>query len=140
MLLTPYYPFKEIREIENRLFGNRPVASEESVSTFTPSVNTREGEFAYHVDVDLPGVKKEDIKVDLKENVLTISGERNTKEEVKQEDYYRIETRFGKFSRSFTLPDDADIENIDASSDNGVLEVVIPKLAKTKGTKSIAVK
>lgn len=141
MLLTPYYPFKEIREIENRLFGNnRPVTSEENVSTFTPSVNTREGEFAYHVDVDLPGVKKEDIKVDLKENVLTISGERYTKEEVKQEDYYRIETRFGKFSRSFTLPDDADIENIDASSDNGVLEVVIPKLAKAKGIKSIAVK
>lgn len=141
MLLTPYYPFKEIREIENRLFGNnRPVTSEENVSTFTPSVNTREGEFAYHVDVDLPGVKKEDIRVDLKENVLTISGERYTKEEVKQEDYYRIETRFGKFSRSFTLPDDADIENIDASSDNGVLEVVIPKLAKAKGIKSIAVK
>lgn len=140
MLLTPYYPFKEIREIENRLFGNRPVASEENVSTFTPSVNTREGEFAYHVDVDLPGVKKEDIKVNLKENVLTISGERHTKEEVKQEDYYRIETRFGKFSRSFTLPDDADIENIDASSDNGVLEVIIPKLAKAKGTKSITVK
>ena len=140
MLLTPYYPFKDIKELENRLLGNRPVASEESVSTFTPSVNTREGEFAYHVDVDLPGVKKEDIKVDLKENVITVSGERRHKEEINEKDYYRLETRFGKFSRSFTLPDDADIENIDASSDNGVLEVVIPKLAKAKGVKTIEVK
>lgn len=140
MLLTPYYPFKEIRDFENRFFGNKAVSNEENVSKFTPSVNTREGEFAYHVDVDLPGVKKEDIKVDLKENTLTISGERRFKEEVKEEDYYRVETRFGKFSRSFTLPDDADIENIDAASDNGVLEVVIPKLARTKGARTIEVK
>jgi len=140
MLLTPYYPLKEIRDLENRFFGKRDVSVEENVSKFAPSVNTREGEFAYHVDVDLPGVKKEDIKVDLKENVLTISGERRLKEEIKEEDYYRIETRFGKFSRSFTLPDDADVENIDAVSENGVLEIIIPKLAKSKGTRSIEVK
>lgn len=137
MLLTPYYPFKEM---ENRLFGNRSIASQENVSTFTPNVNTREGEFAYHIDIDLPGVKKEDIKVDLKENVITISGERRHKEEISEKDFYRVETRFGKFSRSFTLPDDADIENIDASTDSGVLEVVIPKLAKPKGVKTIEVK
>ncbi len=140
MFVAPYYPFKEIRDLESRLFGKQAVASEENVSTFTPSVNTREGEFAYHVDVDLPGVKIVDIKVDLKENVLTISGERRHKEEINEKDYYRVETRFGKFFRSFTLPDDADIENIDASSDNGVLEIVIPKLAKAKGTKSITIK
>lgn len=56
---------------------------EGGISTFTPSVNTREGEFAYHVDVDLPGVKKEDIKVDVKDGNITISGERNFKEEVR---------------------------------------------------------
>lgn len=141
MLLTPYYPFKEFRDLENRLLGgNRGAANDENVSTFVPNVNTREGEFAYHIDADLPGVKKEDIKVDLKENILTISGERRYKEEVKHEDYYRVETRFGKFSRSFTLPDDADIENIDASSDNGVLEIVVPKLAKAQGTRSISIK
>jgi len=141
MLLTPYNPFKEIREIENRLFGHQAAArNEENVATFAPKVNTREGEFAYHLDVDLPGVKKEDIHIDIKENVLTVSGERNFKEEVKEEDYYRVETRFGKFSRSFTLPDDADIENIEASSDSGVLEVVIPKLAKPKNITRIEVK
>lgn len=140
MLLTPYYPFKEIRDLENRFFANRAITNEENVSKFAPSVNTREGEFAYHVEIDLPGVKKEDINVDLKENTLTISGERRFKEEIKEDDYYRVETRFGKFSRSFTLPEDADIENIDASSDNGVLEIVIPKLVRAKGTRSIEIK
>ena len=140
MLITPYNPFKEIRELENRLFGRAMSGPEESVATFTPKVNTREGEFAYHVDVDLPGVKKEDINVDIKDNVLTVSGERRLKEEVKEKDYYRVETSFGKFSRSFTLPDNVDAENIEAKADNGVLEVVIPKLAANASAKSISVK
>lgn len=126
MLLTKFDPFKQLKEIEKNLYTQ--VGNNEGVTAFVPTVNTREGEFAYHVDVDLPGVKKEDIKVDLNKGILTISGERKTKEEVKQEDYYKIETYFGKFSRSFTLPDNVDIENIEAKSDNGVLEIVIPKL------------
>ena len=112
MLLTKFDPFKQLKEIEKNLYTQ--VGNNEGVTAFVPTVNTREGEFAYHVDVDLPGVKKEDIKVDLNKGVLTISGERKTKEEVKQEDYYKIETYFGKFSRSFTLPDNVDIENIEA--------------------------
>jgi len=141
MLMTPYNHFREIREIENRLFGNRAVtAAEENVATFTPKVNTREGEFAYHVDVDLPGVKKEDIKVDIKDNVLTISGERHFMEEVNEKHYYRVESSFGKFSRSFTLPENVDVENIEAKAENGVLEVVIPKLAEKVSVKSISVK
>ena len=141
MLVTRFDPFREIRELENRLFQNYvPATNEKGISAFTPSVNTREGEFAYHIDVDLPGVNKEEIKVDVKDGVLTISGERSFKNETKEEDYYKIETSFGKFSRTFTLPDDADVENIEASSDNGVLEVVIPKLKKEENVKSIAVK
>jgi HSP20 family protein len=141
MLVTRFDPFREIRELENRIFQNyAPVNTEKGISAFTPSVNTREGEFAYHIDVDLPGVKKEDIKVDVKDGVLTISGERKFKNETKEEDYYKIETSFGKFSRTFTLPDDADIEHIEASSDNGVLEVVIPKLKKEENVRAIEVK
>ena len=134
MLLTKFDPFKQLKEIEKNLYTQ--VGNNEGVTAFVPTVNTREGEFAYHVDVDLPGVKKEDIKVDLNKGVLTISGERKTKEEVKQEDYYKIETYFGKFSRSFTLPDNVDIENIEAKSDNGVLEIVIPKLKDDVSKKS----
>lgn len=138
MLLTKFDPFKQLKEIEKNLYTQ--VGNNEGVTAFVPTVNTREGEFAYHVDVDLPGVKKEDIKVDLNKGVLTISGERKTKEEVKQEDYYKIETYFGKFSRSFTLPDNVDIENIEAKSDNGVFEIVIPKLKDDVSKKSIEIK
>ena len=138
MLLTKFDPFKQLKEIEKNLYTQ--VGNNEGVTAFVPTVNTREGEFVYHVDVDLPGVKKEDIKVDLNKGILTISGERKTKEEVKQEDYYKIETYFGKFSRSFTLPDNVDIENIEAKSDNGVLEIVIPKLKDDVSKKSIEIK
>lgn len=131
MLLATYDPFKELRELEKRMFSGFPALSQESaLSGFSPIVNTREGEFAYHVEADLPGVKKEDISVETKDNVLTISGERKHKDEVKKDDYYKLESSYGKFVRSFTLPKGVDTENIKAACENGVLEVTIPKLTK----------
>ncbi len=110
------------------------------VFDFTPAVNTREGEEAYHIDVDLPGINKEDVEISIDKNILTISGKREVKEEVKEEDYYRIESKYGSFSRSFTLPKKVDVENIKATSDNGVLEVIIPKLKVLKDeTKKIEI-
>jgi len=135
MLLTKYDPFKEMREFENRFKDVFKVGSEDTLAGFTPAVNTREGEFAYHIEVDLPGVKKEDIHIDVSEdNILTISGDRKTKSEVKEEDYYRCESSYGSFTRSFTLPANADAENISANSEDAVLEVVIPKMKEEKKT------
>lgn len=143
MFLTKYSPLDEFKDFSSRFntllseFDNKKY----SLAGFTPVVNTREGEFAYHVDVDLPGVKKDDIKINVKNNMVTISGERKEKKEVKEEDYHRIESTFGKFERSFTLPEGADGENISASSKDGVLEVVIPKLkSESKKVKKIEVK
>ena len=140
MLITRYDPFKELRDLENRLLKNYSTSDDAGIGAFSPQVNTREGEFAYHVDVDLPGVQKKDIKIDVKDGHLLISGERNFKDEVKEEDYYKVETSFGKFTRSFSLPEHVDIENITASSDNGVLEVTIPKLEEKTNIKTIEVK
>lgn len=145
MLLTKFDPMRDFRDLEERMasaFRFPEISSElTNVSGFTPSVNTREGEYAYHVEVDLPGVKKDDIHVDLKDNVLTISGERKTKKEVKEKDYYKKESSYGKFQRSFTLPDNTDAENIEANSKDGVLEVIIPKMEKsTKESKKIKIK
>jgi len=143
MFLTKYRPFDEFKEFGDR-FNSLLSEFEDkdlSLSGFNPVVNTREGEFAYHIDVDLPGVKKGDIKVNVKGNAMTISGERKYKKEVKEEDYHRIESSFGKFERRFTLPDGADAENITASNKDGVLEVVIPKLkSENKKVKKIDVK
>lgn len=143
MFLTKYRPFNELRDFNSRFnsFLSEFESEKFPLVGFTPAVNTREGEYAYHVDADLPGVKKEDIKIDVKDNMLTISGERHHKKEVKEGDYHRIDTSFGKFERSFTLPKGADTENITASNTDGVLEVVIPKLkSEAEKSKKIEVK
>ena len=132
MLVTKYNPYTESRrgfDLLNTLMQTLdPVREETAISAFVPRVNTREGEYAYHVELDLPGIKKEDIEITTEDNVLTISGERKMKEEVKEDDYYKVESAYGKFSRSFTLPEKIDVENIHAESKDGVLEVIIPKL------------
>lgn len=85
--------------------------------------------------------EKEDISIDVKDNQLIISGERSFKEERKENDYYKIESSYGKFQRSFAIPENVDLENIEASSQEGVLEVVLPKLKVEKNEiKKIAVK
>lgn len=149
MYITRYNPSKELQEFRKGFehfdsFLDNFIDSREGglmKTDFTPSVNTREGEHAYHVEVDLPGVKKEDINVDVKENVVTISGKRETKKETKEEEYYKVESSYGKFERSFTLPENVDTENIHAASQDGVLEVVIPKMEKMeKRSKKIEIK
>lgn len=148
MYVTKYNPAKELLDLKKGFkdfdsFLDNFIEDRGSLikTDFTPSVNTREGENAYHVEVDLPGVKKDDINVDVKDNIVTISGERKTKKEVKEEDYYKVESSYGKFERSFTLPENVDVENIHAESQDGVLEVVIPKLSKAESqAKKIEVK
>lgn len=148
MYVTRYNPAREIKEFRRGFdnfnsFLDHFIEKSSTIknSDFTPSVNTREGEHAYHVELDLPGIKKEDINVDVNDNIVTISGERKSKEEVKEDEYYKIESSYGKFERSFTLPENVDVENIHAESQDGVLEVVIPKLEKVeKKPKKIEIK
>ena len=110
------------------------------IMDFVPAVNTREASDAYYIEVDLPGVKKEDVDVSVDKNVLTISGKREVSNEIKEDDYYRVESAYGKFSRSFTLPENVDVEKIKASNENGVLEIVIPKQEVIKdSTKKIEI-
>ncbi len=130
-------------DILNEFFNTfNAMESEEpkEVFDFTPTVNTREDNEAYYIEVDLPGVKKEDVEISIDKNVLTIKGKREVREEVKENDYYRVESRYGTFSRSFTLPEKVDVENIKAHSENGVLEITIPKLKViTETTKKIEI-
>ena len=138
-------PFKELREIEKRISSmldleraSVPATSKETI--WAPVVNEKEDEKAYYVEVDLPGVKKEDINVEVKDNVLTISGERKFKKEEKDKGYIRTESFFGRFERRFTLPSDADAEKIEAKVEDGVLHLTIPKVEEKEGTKKIEVK
>jgi HSP20 family protein len=149
MLATRYNPNIQMRdfrrgfELLNSMLDN--MSEKKTFSSeydFSPSINTREGESAYHIEVDLPGVKKENISVAIEDKKLTISGERHYRDEVEEENYHKVESRFGKFSRSFFLPEEADVENIHAESIDGVLEVVVPKLesALVEKVKKIEIK
>ncbi len=135
MTITRYDPFRELRDLERKLFALGNGGERNNISSFAPSVNTREEDGAYSVEVDLPGVPKEDIHIDIHENVMTVSGERKHKAEIKEDDYYKLESYFGKFQRSFTLPDNANTDEIAAKYEDGVLMVTIPKVAPKEAKK-----
>lgn len=129
MFITQFEPFSGTGGLGNRVFRNYYRNKDENDDlAFVPKVNTRVDESSYYLDMDLPGIEKEKIQINLKDNILTVSGERNFKEEVQEENYHRVETHFGTFSRSFSLPEDVDTEKINAKNENGVLEIVLPKL------------
>ncbi len=124
-----------IDNLNKMLTSNNESIESSGISNFAPSASTREGEFAYHIELDIPGVKKEEISINNDNNVLTVSGERKFQKELKHESYYKLESAYGKFNRSFSLPKDIDIEHIEAKYSDGVLEIVIPKMVKTESKK-----
>ncbi|MBC8216579.1 MAG: Hsp20/alpha crystallin family protein [Candidatus Marinimicrobia bacterium] len=99
----------------------------EPKSSWTPAVDISEDDKAYQMHVDLPGLSRKDISVNIKDNVLTVSGERSYEKNDKKDTYYRVERGYGKFSRCFRLPDEVIEDNINASFKNGVLNVTVPK-------------
>jgi HSP20 family protein len=108
-----------------------------------PAVNVKENPDSYTVSLAAPGLKKEDFKLDMKGNMLTISCEKEDQAEEKDEKYTRKEYNYFSFSRSFTLPDDVKQDAIDAHYEDGVLNINLPRLEEAKkltATKTIAVK
>ena len=94
-----------------------------------------EKEDKYVVKAELPGMKEEDLDVSVSEDTLTIKGERKAETEVKEEDYYCCERSYGSFFRSVALPSTVDAKKIEASYEDGVLEVSLPKAAEVKPKK-----
>ncbi|HWQ26319.1 MAG TPA: Hsp20/alpha crystallin family protein [Chlorobaculum sp.] len=102
-------------------------------------VDISEDEHAFHLDAELPGISKEQIALNIEDNVLTVKAERVQQDEQKKKDYHRIERTYGGFSRSFNIGELIDQENIGASFDNGVLHVTLPKAQPVKKTKEISI-
>lgn len=136
-----------------KLYGRDPLKMFENVfndavspfvsSMVAPSfkVDISEDEKAIYIDADMPGIKKEDVKISMDDDVLTICTERSHEEEEKKKDYHRIERTYGSMSRSFTVGENVDSDNIDARYDNGVLRIQIPKREpEKKKAKEINVK
>lgn len=99
---------------------------------FVPAVDIRETDDKYLIEAELPGIKKEDVHIEVKDGVLTIRGERKHEEEKKEGNYTRIERAYGQFQRTFTLPVNVEEEKIDAAFKDGILTVELPKGEKAK--------
>jgi len=96
-------------------------------SRFVPKVDIVETTEAYEVHLAAPGLSKNDFKIEVNDNLLTVSGERKFSTEKKDKNYHSVETNYGAFSRSFTLPENSDASKINAKYNNGILELTIPK-------------
>ena len=117
-----------------------PVFGAEDFERITPAVDMYDEGKELVMKADMPGVKKEDLHIDLSENILTISGEKKMEETVEKGGLYSCERSYGKFSRSFELPSDVDREKITASLKEGVLEIRLAKTEKAeKETKKISI-
>jgi HSP20 family protein len=122
-MLVRWDPFEEMNRLHDHFFSGRGLAKQ----AFQVAVDIREEADAFYVDAEVPGLKAEDIKVDVEKNVLTLSGERKVETEETKEKYRRIERQYGSFTRSFSLPENVDTDSISADLKNGVLELRLPK-------------
>ena len=137
-VLDPWKDFGSLQERINRMFDDTirtlyPTDGEElEKGTWAPAVDIYETNDSFVVSADLPGLNKDEIQIDLKDNTLTLKGEKKFEEKVSKDNYIRVERAYGSFVRSFTLPQNVDPEKIKAKYKEGVLEVTIPKKEEAK--------
>jgi HSP20 family protein len=126
---------KEIDQVFNRLFpaseGDSD-RSEGSARMWAPRTDMVETADNYEIRLDLPGLSKDDLKINMQERQLTVSGERRHEARNEDDEFVRVERAFGHFHRSFTLPQSIQEDNIEASYENGVLTVTVPKAEESK--------
>lgn len=113
-----------------RFFYGWPRFEEETELSWMPRMDIHEADKEFLLDIEVPGIDKKDIKIGVKNDVLTISGERKEDKKVEKSECCRHERHYGKFERSFTLPENIDAEKISADHKNGVLTIMLPKTEK----------
>jgi HSP20 family protein len=139
MSLVRWEPLREFEDLFRNyspLFGRSLARAQDQRAEWAPLANISETDKEYVIKAELPEVKKEDVKITLQDGVITISGERKYSKEDKDENTLRVESFYGTFSRSFSLPENVD--EINAESKDGILRVRLPKAERAK-PKQIAI-
>ena len=136
-VLTRFEPYREFATLQdrlNRLFQSSFGESQDSLTTssFSPAVDVYEDEHAVNLKIEVPGIDEKDLDIRVENNTLTVHGERKFEKEEKEENFRRVERQYGSFTRSFTLPQTVDSENVSANYDKGVLKISLPKKAEAK--------
>lgn len=136
--LMPWSPWREMMSMRENIdkFFDEPFSSRSMVQgSFHPSVSIRETDKELVVEADLPGVKDEDVDVQIEDDKLVIRGERKHTSETKKEDYYHMESSYGTFSRTIGLPSYVDASQAEAEVKDGILEIRVPKVESKKSKK-----
>src|SRR4051794_40736606 len=128
LLMKPEPFATDFDRLFNQLFDRNQAAAQRWV----PAMDLVEHDDHFTLRADLPGMREEDVSIEVRDNTLTLSGERKAEHEDRQRGYYRLERQFGKFSRALSLPEGVNADVIEAKFDHGVLEVVIPKPEERK--------
>jgi HSP20 family protein len=138
-MITRWDPFREFVTIQdrmNRLFRDSysPEGRDEALTTtaFAPPVDVYEDEHNVTLKIEVPGIDEKDIDVRIENNTLTVHGERKFEKEEKEENYRRVERQYGSFTRTFTLPNTVNHDNVQADYDKGVLKIKLAKKAEAK--------
>ena len=138
-VLTRWEPFREFATLQdriNRVFRDSysGAGQEDSLTTssFAPAVDVYEDEHKVTLKIEVPGVEEKDIDVRVENSTLTVHGERKIEKEEKEENYRRVERQYGSFTRSFTLPNTVDTDNIQAGYSKGILKIQLAKKAEAK--------
>ena len=146
MAIVKWNPFRELHDMQvrlDRLFDEVPFVREPGEGAFftdwAPAVDVQESEKEYLIKADLPEMKKEDVKIELRDGMLTIEGERKREKEEKDKTFHKVEREYGKFIRRFVLPTEIDPAKVAAEFKEGVLNVHLPKTA-VAAPKAIEVK
>lgn len=137
MIVTRWDPFRELATLQNRvnsLFQDYGRDQDEVTATtsFVPAVDVYEDEHKVTLKLEVPGINEEDLDIRVENNTLTVRGQRKFEKEEKEENFHRIERRYGSFARSFTLPSTLDTENVQAKYESGVLRIDLAKRAEAK--------
>jgi HSP20 family protein len=139
MAITRWDPYREVATLQNRLNSlfqdyNRSEGASDPVSaaSFVPPVDIYEDDHQIMLKLEVPGMKQEDLDIQLENNNLTVRGERKFEKEEKEENFHRIERRYGSFYRAFTIPNTVNPESVKADYDAGVLRIQLEKRAEAK--------
>lgn len=131
---NPFFADPFFRSLD-QFFGDEGLLKGGARDGWVPAVDVRESDESFLFTAELPGLSKEEVSITLEDNVLTLAGERRFDQDESKNEFRRIERSYGRFTRSFTLPNDVDNDKVEAKYGDGLLTVIVPKTEKSKPRK-----
>jgi HSP20 family protein len=142
LLRTQWDPFEDLRSGQDEMgpmlaralgrYGQRQGAAADATPAWAPALDISERKDAYLMTVELPGVKLDDLQITLEDGLLTIQGERHFARDSSDQQFHRVERRYGAFRRSITLPTHVQADAVEATVEDGVLQIMVPKMEEAK--------